>query len=616
MTKPIDEVLARLQNVKRFTWGWTARCPAHDDQRNSLSLKVGDDERVLLKCHANPPCQFSQIAAAIDLPMNKFFSPQPFHASRSKKIEQQPKTEIVTIYDYHDASGQLLYQVCRTSDKQFPQRRPDGKGGWIWGMGNVEPVLYRLPQLLAAIKEGRTIYIVEGEKDVDRLFEAGLVATTNPMGAGKWRDTYTQSFQGCKNVVILPDNDPPGLAHAEMVASILYHKGITAKVIPLPDLSLHGDISDWLDHNETIEHLNRLVETSSIWTPAPVIKQSGQWSIYTLAEAYKPRPPLQYIVSDLFSLPSLSIVYGPPGTLKSLLLADMAICVSAGLPWLPPLPNAEGAAYNTLQSPAIWLDFDNGKRRTDERFEALARARDLPETTPLYYASMPAPWLDAGSSDSINALAGYIHDRGIKLAVIDNLGVITGKTDENASEMATVMRGLRWLAENTGAAIVLIHHQRKNNGMNSRAGDTLRGHSSIEASLDLALLVERDEHAEFVTVKSTKTRGVDVLPFMAQFVYEHKTKTTELAKARFLGLQVEDVVSDYAIEQKIIAVVSEKQPINKGEIVANLKKTLQNIGTNRIRDTIDRLCDFQKLNETLGLHGAKFYTISTYCIIK
>jgi len=272
MTKPIDEVLTRLQNVKHFTWGWTARCPAHDDQRNSLSLKVGDDERVLTKCHAG--CQFSHIADAIGLSMSSFFSPQPFHASSNRKNGPKPKTEIITIYDYHDATGQLLYQVCRTPDKQFPQRRPDGKGGWIWGMGDVEPVLYRLPQLLAAIQEGHTIYITEGEKDVDRLFEVGLVATTNPMGAGKWRDTYTQSLQGCKDVVILPDNDPPGLAHAEMVASILYHKNITVKVVQLPDLPLHGDISDWLDHNETIEHLNRLVETSPIWAPASIAKQS------------------------------------------------------------------------------------------------------------------------------------------------------------------------------------------------------------------------------------------------------------------------------------------------------------------------------------------------------
>lgn len=272
MTKPIDEVLARLKNVKRFTWGWTACCPAHDDQRNSLSIKVGDDERVLTKCHAG--CQFTQIATAIDLPVSKFFSSKPFKQSVNKKAPSKSKTEIINIYDYHDATGQLIFQVCRTPDKQFPQRRPDGKGGWIWGMGDVEPVLYRLPQLLTAIQNGRTIYVVEGEKDVDRLFEAELIATTNPMGAGKWRDTYTQSLQGCKDVVFLPDNDPPGLAHAEMVASILHSKGISVKIVQLPELPLHGDVSDWLDQSGTIEHLKRLVKTSPVWTPAPLVKPS------------------------------------------------------------------------------------------------------------------------------------------------------------------------------------------------------------------------------------------------------------------------------------------------------------------------------------------------------
>lgn len=266
--KPIDEVLIRLKNVKRTTWGWTARCPAHDDKKNSLSLKVGNDERVLAKCHAG--CQFSEIASAIDLSMTKFFSSQAFDQHENKKGMKKAKTEIVTIYDYHDANDQLIYQVCRTQDKQFPQRRPDGKGGWIWGMGDIEPVLYGLPQVLSAVQEGRTIYIVEGEKDADRLVEAGFVATTNPMGAGKWKKSYTKSLQGCKEVVIIPDNDPPGFDHAQKVANALYEKGINIKIVSLPDVPLHGDVSDWLDQSGTIKNLKHLVENSSVWSPESV----------------------------------------------------------------------------------------------------------------------------------------------------------------------------------------------------------------------------------------------------------------------------------------------------------------------------------------------------------
>src|SRR5687767_9829201 len=49
----------------------------------------------------------------------------------------------VATYDYADESGQLLFQVCRKPDKQFRQRRPDGRGGWTWGTKDVRRVLYR-----------------------------------------------------------------------------------------------------------------------------------------------------------------------------------------------------------------------------------------------------------------------------------------------------------------------------------------------------------------------------------------------------------------------------------------------------------------------------------------
>jgi len=111
------------------------------------------------------------------------------------------------VYDYRDEKGNLLFQVVSFRGKRFRQRRPDGKGGWIWDLEGVRRVLYRLQELLAAHPD-ETIYIVEGEKDCDRLMNAGLVATTNPGGAGKWRAEYNEPLRG-RAVVILSDNDNP-----------------------------------------------------------------------------------------------------------------------------------------------------------------------------------------------------------------------------------------------------------------------------------------------------------------------------------------------------------------------------------------------------------------------
>ena len=70
-------------------------------------------------------------------------------------------------------------------------------------------MLYRLPEVLKAIKDGRPVFVCEGEKDCDNMAKLGYVATTNPMGAGKWHaGDYTPSLKGA-DLYIIPDNHRP-----------------------------------------------------------------------------------------------------------------------------------------------------------------------------------------------------------------------------------------------------------------------------------------------------------------------------------------------------------------------------------------------------------------------
>ena len=334
------------------------------------------------------------------------------------------------------------------------------------------------------------------------------------------------------------------------------------------------------------------------------------WEVFTLADAYKPRPPRVYAVSGLFPLPSLSIVYGAPGTFKSMLLAEMCACVAAGMPWLQPLPDKDDVTpISTTAVPALWCDFDNGRRRTHERIDAIGRAYELSEVTPLYYVSMPDPWLDINAEGAVAFMVGLIGELGAKLVVIDNLGTVSGRVDENSTEMVQVMSRFRRIAEESGAAMVLIHHQRKMTGLSSRKGETLRGSSSIEAALDLALLVEREEHAETVQMRSTKVRGADVLPFAAMFTYEHEQGTDELAQVRFFGLPVEDVVSDAAIDRHAIEVLGATPQMNKGDLKAAIKARLPNVGINRIGNRLDYIASRGDLVLALSDRGAKLYSV-------
>jgi len=331
------------------------------------------------------------------------------------------------------------------------------------------------------------------------------------------------------------------------------------------------------------------------------------WEFCNLEHAYAPRPPLAYVVSGLLPIESLSIFYGVPGTFKTMLLQDMAVCVAAGSPWLPPLPGHGGVTPRaTRRAPVLWIDFDNGGRRTHERFGALARAQNVPVDTPLHYVSMPTPWLNAFDPEAVDALIPRISELGAKLVILDNLGAVSGGADENSIQMLRVLHNLRRMAEGTGAAVVLIHHPRKGTG--GRLGENLRGHSSIEAAVDLALLVERT--ADIVKVRTAKSRDADVPPFSAMFTWEHRSGTRELETAQFFGVPDELREDELVVRQAILEIVRDCPEINKTALKEAAYARVSGVGINRIPPIIDDMHSERLLVMTTGPNGASLYTLN------
>ena len=59
----LGDVLARLDGVRKAPRGYFARCPAHDDREPSLSIDVGREGRLLLRCFGR--CAFRDVLTAI-----------------------------------------------------------------------------------------------------------------------------------------------------------------------------------------------------------------------------------------------------------------------------------------------------------------------------------------------------------------------------------------------------------------------------------------------------------------------------------------------------------------------------------------------------------------------
>ena len=219
---------SKLQKIKPTDNGIEALCPAHDDKRASLTASFTKD-KILFKCQAS--CSFDEVVNALGMEPNDFFAPE---------LPAPPKKKVAT-YKYKDKEGNHVFSVVRFEPKDFRPQRPDGK----YTLEGVERVPYRLPEMLKAIEEERTVLLVEGEKDCDNLAKLGLIATTFPGGAGKWRPEYLQYFKGA-SVCCMPDNDKAGREGTELLAYKLLPATSRILWLELPDVPERGDITDWL----------------------------------------------------------------------------------------------------------------------------------------------------------------------------------------------------------------------------------------------------------------------------------------------------------------------------------------------------------------------------------
>jgi len=217
-----------------------ARCPAHDDERPSLSIKLTDDGRILLQCFAG--CSIEQILAALRLTKADLIPPP-------------------VIYQYIDLDGNIRHETVREYPKKFRQRRPDpeNEGEYIWSLKGIDLVLYNLP----GIQNQPDVYFTEGEKDANNLIALGLPATTAAMGAGSWSEKYVVQFQeaGVERITIIPDNDDPGRAYAVAIARSCMTAGLRVRIVQLPELKEKGDVSDWLN-TKTKDNLVALIENT------------------------------------------------------------------------------------------------------------------------------------------------------------------------------------------------------------------------------------------------------------------------------------------------------------------------------------------------------------------
>ncbi len=398
--------------------------------------------------------------------------------------------KIVASYDYTDEFGTLLFQVVRLAPKTFRQRRPDGKGGWIWNLEGVTRVLYRLPDLMEALALERRVFLVEGEKDVETLARLGIVATCNPGGAGKWKDAYADQLAGA-DVVVLPDHDKAGRDHAEAVARSLAGTAARMRRLDLPGLPDKSDVSDWFSAGGTVEVFNALVEQAPDWTDtgtqddraAP--QHNGRILRGTEFVDLSTTSKKVWLVHHLIAVGEISVWFGTPGSGKSVAIEDLGLHVAAGSRLWQNRQVKQGAVlyvalerFSVVARRAIAWAIEHDYSQSQLPFKVIRGPLDFRE-----------PQTAADIVATIEDLA-HRHVCSAGLLIVDTVSRALCGGDENSpKDMGQLIANVSRIQSAIGVHIAMTHHQPVD------GKERMRGHGALLGAVD-------------TTVKVTNTNGI------------------------------------------------------------------------------------------------------------
>jgi len=505
----LSAVLAALEDLKGPSPGgsYTARCPAHDDVSPSLSIRQGDGGKILLRCHAG--CSFDAIKDALAARGVSLNGAPP---SRPQAPNTTERT-LETTHRYRDAAGTLVYEILRfrePSGKTFRARRPDGNGGQVWNLTGVQPVPYRLPELVEAVRTGRPIFVVEGEKCAEALATVGLVATCNHGGAGKWTSAHAAHLKGARRVVILPDHDEPGRKHAEQVARSLVGFASDVRVVPMPGLPAKGDVVDWFAQGHTRAELRALVRDTPTWIPAETgpVPADTRLPLTVLGDLLRePEEAVSWTVEGLLPSGGFSIIAGKPKAGKSTLARELSLRVARGEPFLD---------RGTQHGPVIYLALEEKRAEVRRHFDAMGA--DGSEAVHVFAAVAPV--------DALEQIRRSVEEIKPALLVVDPLFRLARVKDANAyAETTQALEPLLALARETGTHVLVIHHMRKGGTADAEG---ILGSVAIFGSVDTALVLRRGDHGR--SLASDQRYGENLAETV--LVFDKDARTTTLGGTR------------------------------------------------------------------------------------
>ena len=498
----LENVLDHLVGVRSSRRGWVACCPAHADREPSLSIALGEQGQVLLKCFAS--CSVERIVEAMGLTLVDLFPPGSSAGERASSNGAHHVT--LTLLDLA-VEKQLPWRFLLhlgvtelpTGGLHIPYHLPDGtpaprsrirtaliaRQGSRWSKGPGQIVPYGLERLADARKAGYLV-LVEGESDCWTLWYQGFPALGLP-GAEMAGTLELSMLSGIDRLYLVQEPDAAG---ATFVTSIADHlKGWRwqgkAAVVHLPDAK---------DPNELYKHDRKGFRTAFqqaldaaqplVLTPSEPGECSGATKprVFSLKELLSwDLPPMRWAIPGI--LPEgLTLLAGKPKQGKSWLALSAALSIAAG-----------GVALGTqqvIQGEVLYLALEDNARRLQARgrqlLSSLSRVPDGMEF------ALDWPRLGEGG---LALLEEYLkaHPR-LRLVVIDTWARVAPQTGKRRNSQYEgdyeALIPLKQLADTYRVSIVAVHHLRKTGS--SDVLDEITGSIGMTGAVDGTLILKRE----------------------------------------------------------------------------------------------------------------------------
>jgi len=504
---------ARLQGGRKSGDELFFTCPRHDDQHPSLQVNESKNTWLCGPCAAggnawqlaafvkkvNPDDKPAMTALLKQLGLTNGHHPPKKHGFPTTYFVRDLKRSVAIKewYPYTDEFGAELFRIARVEYmngngsryKEFPVWC---QGSWGRTSKDVPDTLYRLPRL----KSADHIFICEGEKDVETLEKLSLTATTNPGGVGKWKPEYSRFFNTKQSVVVLRDNDEPGLRQQLQVLSSLSGKVHSLKKLDLPGLPEKGDVTNSVELKvaqgrslESIaEELCSLADGAPEWTPeSQAFKVPSHWKWLDVAEFEKWEvTPLQPIIVGIIAAGNFVFVAAQSQTGKTLLFLYVARKMVTG-----------GMLFGRFEikpvERVLYLVLEDPDRRIQERI--LDTMKEFSETAAGRFIVHVVPGFAITEPTMLQYLESLIREHRFQVVFLDTYQKSTpGISSFDDEKQSVLLHKLANLTRQTGVTLVVIDHVRKDDKARKRAVlsiDDVKGTGGKAQNADCVILMER-----------------------------------------------------------------------------------------------------------------------------